>query len=376
MATRRLSTDIVVPFVDLEGVNSRVKDAILADMGELVDNGTFTNGPSVAKFEVAFADYCGTSECAGTASGLDALRLGLLAAGIAPSDEVIVPANTFIATFEAVSQAGGIPVPVDVSMIDYNLDPTAAEAAITRRTRFLMPVHLYGQMADMRAVNALAERHGLVVIEDACQAHGAERDGLRAGAAGCAGAFSFYPAKNLGAFGDAGALVTSDTSLADTVRAMREHGQRAKYVHDVQGYTARLDAIQAVVLLHKLAGLEQCNHERRLAAAFYANDLGGVGDLVMPAVAPGSLPVWHVFAVHTEHRDQLARYLLDNGVATGVHYPCPPHLSPAYSTASAAGLCPVTESLCNTLLSLPIYPGITDSQLQTVTSTIRAFFHG
>lgn len=366
-----------VPFLDLERTNARVKDAILADIADLIDSGAFTNGPPVAEFEAAFAAHCGTSQCVGVASGLDALRLGLLAAGIQPGDEVLLPANTFIATFEAVTQAGGVPVPVDVSLRDYNIDPDAAQAAITPRTRFLMPVHLYGQMADMRALLAVADQNELKVIEDACQAHGAERDGLRAGAAGTAGAFSFYPGKNLGAFGDAGALVTSDLELADTVRALREHGQRAKYVHDRPGYTARLDSLQAIVLRHKLTLLEDGNRSRRWAAEYYAGQLRGVGDLDVPPVAAGSAPVWHLFAVRTHRRDALANHLAGAGIATGKHYPTPPHLSAAYSRLDARrGAFPVAEVLSDSLLSLPIYPGIRDDELAAVTRSIRQFFDG
>ena len=261
-----LTGRIEVPFVDLNRMNEPIRAELLEAVSALVDSGAFVNGPAVGSFEDAFAAYCRTSDAIGLASGLDALRLALLAAGIRPGDEVIVPAQTFVATLEAVTQAGGTPVPAEIGALDYNLDPAAAEAAITPRTRFLLPVHLYGQMADMRALRSLADKTGLAIVEDACQAHGAERDGFRAGAAGLAGAFSFYPAKNLGAMGDAGALTTDDASLAETVRALREHGQRRKYHHDLEGYTARLDTIQAIVLELKLRLLDGWNEERRAAA--------------------------------------------------------------------------------------------------------------
>ena len=241
-----------VPFLDLSFAHLPLKEPLLEEIGELFDTNAFTNGPAVAEFEAAFAEYCGVHHCVGVASGLDALRLGLLATGLEPEDEVIVPAATFVATLEAVTQARGVPVVVDVSERDYCLDPAGVAAAIGTRTHSLMPVHLYGQMADMRALRRLAEIRRLAIVEDACQAHGAEREGERAGAVGTAAAFSFYPGKNLGAAGDAGALVTADAEVAARVRALREHGQTAKYVHSWEGWTARLDTIQALVLLRKL----------------------------------------------------------------------------------------------------------------------------
>jgi dTDP-4-amino-4,6-dideoxygalactose transaminase len=244
-----------VPFVDLCTIHAPIKDQVLERIGELIDRGDFTNGEAVTTFERAFAEACRTPHCVGLASGLDALRLGLVASGLQPGDGVIVPANTFIATFEAITQAGGVPIPVDAGWSDYNLDPFAAEQAIAPRTRFLLPVHLYGQLADMRSLGAIAAAHGATILEDACQAHGARRDGLSPGADGRAAAFSFYPGKNLGAMGDAGALVTGDCDVAAAARALREHGQREKYRHELIGWTARLDTIQAIVLQCKLPAL-------------------------------------------------------------------------------------------------------------------------
>lgn len=367
--------ELEVPFIDLGSVQGAVKDEVLPALADIVASGAFTNGPEVAEFERAFAAYCHRDEGVGVASGLDALRLGLLAAGLEPGDEVIVPANTFIATFEAVSQAGGVPVPVDVRESDYNVDPAAVEAAVSPRTRALVPVHLYGQMADMQALRRIAAPLRLHLLEDACQAHGAERDGLRAGAVGDAAAFSFYPSKNLGAWGDAGALVTDDKLLATRVRALREHGQSEKYRHEVPGYTARLDTVQALVLLHKLPLLDGWNSERRAAAAFYSFELEGVGDLRLPPVPEGSEPVWHVYAVRTRNPDRLARFLGERGVATGRHYPECPHLSAAYTHLGLRrGAFPVAEALADELLSLPIFPGISELQLEAVTSCIREFF--
>jgi len=348
---------------------------LLAEISDLIDAGSFTNGPQVAEFERAFAAYCGTADCVGLASGLDALRLVLLAAGVEPGDEVIVPANTFIATLEAVTQAGATPVPVDVTAADYNINVAAAEAAVTAHTRCFLPVHLYGQLADVGALRVLADRTGLTLFEDACQAHGAKRDGVRAGTAGLAAAFSFYPPKNLGAMGDAGALVTDEPELAAHVRALREHGQRAKYRHDWQGYTARLDTIQALVLLRKLPHLNRWNEQRRAAARFYGEALAGVGDVVVPPVPAGSDPVWRLYVVRTANPEKLAAFLAERGVGSGRHYPEPVHLSAAYAHLGyGPGDFQVTETLARETLSLPIFPGITDEQLAAVVDTVAAYF--
>lgn len=375
MPTTKQSQTAGVPFLDLRPSHAPLKDALLEDLASLIDSGAFSNGPDVAAFEAEFAEFCGTDYCVGVATGLDALRLGLIGLGIEPGDEVIVPANTFVATAEAVTQAGGKPVLVDVSEGDYNLDPAATEAALTERTRFLLPVHLYGQLADMRAFTELAEGHGLTVLEDACQAHGATRDGLMAGAAGDAGAFSFYPGKNLGAFGDAGALVTNSAKLAEVMRALREHGQRTKYHHDLVGWTARLDTIQALALRHKLPHLPRWTEERRAAAAYYLEGLAGVGDLVLPPVAAGSNPVWHLFVVQTGDPTALAAFLRERGIGTGRHYPQPIHLTKAYeSLGYEEGVFPVSEQLARQCLSLPIYPGITEGHLSAVVSAIEDYF--
>jgi dTDP-4-amino-4,6-dideoxygalactose transaminase len=364
-----------VPFLDLSRIHAGLKNDILADVAALVDSGAFANGPDVAAFEEAWSRYVGTSGCVGVASGLDALRLALLAAGVEPGDEVVIPALTFVATAEAVSQAGARPVVVDVGESDFNLDVEAVEAAVTERTRVLLPVHLYGQMADMQALRALARRRGLWILEDACQAHGAIRDDLGAGACGNAGAFSFYPGKNLGAFGDAGALTTDDPELVEAVRALREHGQRRKYHHELQGYTSRLDTIQAAILLRKLPHLDGWNDDRRVAARFYEQALAGVGDLCFLPVPAGSDPVWHLFVVRTARRDELASYLRERGISSGLHYPEPVHLSPAYAGyGPAPGSCPVAEALARELLSLPIFPGITVPELETVSAAIADFF--
>ena len=366
-----------VPFLDLTPSHAPLKQAVLEDISDLIDANAFINGRQVREFEEAFGAYCGAAHCVGVASGLDALRLGLLATVPAQGGEAIVPANTFVATLEAVTQAGLRPVVVDVSGVDLNLDVAAVEAAVGPNTQVVLPVHLYGQMADMRALGALAERHGLTVVEDACQAHGATRDGIRAGSAGTVAAFSFYPGKNLGAFGDAGAAVTGDASVAEQMRALREHGQTRKYHHEHEGWTARLDTVQAIVLLRKLAELDRWNEQRRAAAAFYGQALADVGDLELPPIAAGSEPVWHLYVVRTDVRDALAASLADRGVATGLHYPDPVHLSPAYAhLGHDRGSFPVAETAAARVLSLPIFPGITDEQLTAVVDGVRAFFDG
>jgi dTDP-3-amino-3,4,6-trideoxy-alpha-D-glucose transaminase len=366
---------ITVPFVDLGVVHQDLKEAVLEAVGDLIERADFTNGAAVVDFEHAFAAYCGARHCVGMSSGLDALRLALIAGGLQAGDEVIVPAFTFAATFEAVTQAGGIPVVVDVSEADYNLDVTAAESAVGDRTRFVLPVHLYGQMSDMRALLALAESHDLQIIEDACQAHGAVRDGIAAGTRCLAGAFSFYPAKNLGAMGDAGALTTGDEGLAERARALREHGQYVKYEHVREGYTARLDTIQALVLLRKLTFLSDWNEERRAVARSYSQALNGVGDLRLPPVPPRSEPVWYVYVIRTAEPRRLADFLRERGVGTARHYPQPPHLSPAFAELGyAVGAFPLAERLAEEVLSLPIYPKIGEVQVSAVVEAIREYF--
>jgi len=289
----------------------------------------------------------------------------------------VVPAATFVATLEAVTQAGGVPVVADVSEDDYCLDPAAAAATAGPRTRALMPVHLYGQMADMRSLVELGERRGLAIVEDACQAHGAERDGLRAGASGTAAAFSFYPGKNLGAAGDAGAFVSNDGDAAARVRALREHGQTAKYVHALEGWTARLDTIHALVLSHKLPLLEGWNEERRAAASYYTDALAGIGDLRLPPTATASSPVWHLYVVRTADPAALATFLRERGIGTGRHYPDPVHLTEAYVRLGyRPGDFPVAEALARECLSLPMFPGITEEQLAAAVEGVRAFFDG
>jgi dTDP-4-amino-4,6-dideoxygalactose transaminase len=363
-----------VPFLDLAPSHAEIRDSLLEDFRALTISGAFTNGPQVAEFESAYASYCGAEYCVGLASGLDGLRLALQGLGLKAGDEVVVPAMTFVATFEAVSQAGGIPVPADVSNDDCCLDPEAAEAAVGPKTRAIIPVDLYGRLADLPALMRIAAAHGLWVVEDACQAHGAHRGTASAGTMGHAGAFSFYPGKNLGAMGDAGALVTDDAELAAAVRSLREHGQRQKYEHESIGWTARLDTIQAAVLLRKLPFLDGWNELRRRVADLYAAGLAGVGDLVLPDATDRG-QVWHVYVVRTADPKGLASHLAEQGIGSGRHYPEAPHLSRAYADLGfGEGSFPVAERFAREVLSLPMFPGLTDAQVAQVVKGVSSWF--
>lgn len=369
----------VVPFFDLGPSHAPLKHAILDDVADLIERNEYVNGAPVEDFEEAWAGYCGAEYCVGVASGLDALRLGLIGLGLEPGDEVVVPALTFVATVEAVIQAGGVPVLADVSEDDYCVDPAAVEALMGPRTRAVMPVHLYGQLANLRSLGDLARRHDAWVVEDACQAHGAERNGLRAGAVGAAGAFSFYPAKNLGAMGDAGALTTNDVEIARRVRALREHGQTAKYVHEVEGYTSRLDALQALVLGRKLPLLDGWNDQRRSVVRRYSEGLDDLDELRLPPVADESDPVWHLYVVRVAAPEPFQDFLRRHDIGTGRHYPDPVHLTPAYADrfGLSAGAFPVAETIARECVSLPLFPGMTDAQVDAVVEAVRVYFgHG
>jgi dTDP-3-amino-3,4,6-trideoxy-alpha-D-glucose transaminase len=363
-----------IPLVDLEPATLAVRDAILDDLAQVMQQGSFVNGPAVSAFERVYAQACARGECVGVASGLDALRLILAALDIGAGDEVVVPAMTFVATFEAVAQVGATPVPVDVRD-DGGLDAGALAAAITPSTRACIPVHLYGHVADMAAIEEVARAHGIGVVEDACQAHGARRDGRPAGDWSVASAFSFYPSKNLGAMGDAGAVVTDDEPLAERVRALRQHGETSRYSSAFPGYTARLDSFQAVVLSRKLPFLDEWNDARRRAAATYSRLLEGVGDLVLPATAPGSEPSWHLYAVRTADPASLATFLDEHGIGTGHHYPEPPHLSAAFgSLGYGVGAFPIAEAIARETISLPLYPGLSEAHIERVAATVEAYF--
>ena len=363
-----------IAFVDLHAQHQPLRAELDRAIGEVVASGQFILGPQVAAFEQRFAAYCGVRHAIGVGNGMDALRLALMALDVRGGDEVILPANTYVATALAVSAVGAVPVLVDCDPRTYNLDPRGLERAVTPRTRVIMPVHLTGQAADMDAVMAVAERRGLHVIEDAAQAHGAAWRGRRCGSIGAVGCFSFYPSKNLGAFGDAGMAVTNDDALARRLAQLRNYGQSQKYDHVAAGLNSRLDSLQAAVLAVKLPHLDRWNEARASRAARYRAALRGVGDLRLQEIAPGATSVYHLFVVETEHRDRLRRHLADAGIDTGVHYPVPIHLQPAYAAGYRMGQFPHTEALARRSLSLPMFPELRDDQVDAVAAAIRRFF--
>lgn len=361
-----------IPLLDLKAVHDPIRPQLLAAIGEVIDTNAYAGGPFVAAFETDFAAFCGTRHAAGVGNGTDALWLALLALGIGPGDEVITVASTFIATAEAITYCGATPVFIDIDPRTYTMDPALIEAAITPRTRALIPVHLFGQMADMDPIMEIARRRGLFVIEDACQAHGAEYRGRRAGSIGDAGCFSFYPGKNLGALGEAGALVTNSPTIHEQVKILRDHGQEKKYHHARIGWNARMDGIQGAALRIKLADLPAANAARRAHAERYDELLASL-DVVRPYVAPAGTPVYHIYAIRVGRRDQVLRALGDRGIGCGVHYPVPVHLQPAYATLGhRPGSLPVTEECAREFLSLPMYPGLTGTQLEYVGAALQA----
>jgi dTDP-4-amino-4,6-dideoxygalactose transaminase len=366
-----------VPFLDLKVQYRQIEAELKPVLEEIMANGAFIGGPQVAAFENEFAAFCGVRHCVGLSSGTDALRFALIAAGVGPGDEVITVPNTFIATTEAIAQAGATPVFVDIDPNTCCIDIEQIQHRITPMTRAVVPVHLYGQSADMDPVLQIARQHQLVVIEDACQAHGALYKGRLAGSMGIAGCFSFYPGKNLGAFGDAGAVVTDDDKLAQTMRMLREHGQSRKYYHDMEGYTGRLDAIQAAVLRIKLRRLADWNRARRNHAARYNELLSDIPGVAAVQEAEFAQSVYHLFVILVADRDGLQAYLAERGVGTGLHYPLPLHLQKAYTRMGLKkGDFPVSEGIAERLLSLPMYAELTPEQVEYVVACIKDYFNG
>lgn len=362
-----------IPFVSFRPLERELDGDLRAAFARVYENSWYISGQEDAAFEAAFADFCGTQYCVGCGNGLDALVLILKAMDIGPGDEVIVPSNTFIATVLAISYAGAQPVLVEPRLETYNLDPARIEAAVTPRTRAVIAVHLYGQCADMDPILAVARKHGLKVIEDAAQAHGARYKGRRAGALGDAAGFSFYPGKNLGALGDAGCVTTNDPALAAKVRALGDYGSDAKYHHIYKGQNSRLDELQAAFLAAKLPHLDRMNAARRDIAARY---LAGIKNpaVTLPTVAPDCELVWHVFAVRCKQRDKLAAHLAAAGIGTNRHYPTPIHLQGAYAEwGLGPGSFPLAEEISATELSLPMYYGMTDAQVQAVIGAVNDF---
>jgi dTDP-4-amino-4,6-dideoxygalactose transaminase len=360
-----------VPFLDLRAAYTELREEIDAAVSRVLASGWYVLGPEVDAFESEFAGYCGASQVVGVANGLDALHLALRALGVGPGDEVIVPSNTYIATWLAVTQCGATPVPVEPDDFSFNLGPERLQKAITARTKVILPVHLYGHPADLDRLLAIARSRGLKVLEDAAQAHGARYKGTRIGAHSDAVAWSFYPGKNLGALGDAGAVSTNDPEVAERVRVLRNYGSKVKYVNQVCGYNSRLDPIQAAVLRVKLRYLDAWNERRKAVARAYDEGLQGLS-LSLPGVAEWADPAWHLYVVRTPLRDHLQQKLAQAGVAALIHYPIPPHRQQAYADLGfRSGAFPVAEKMAAEVLSLPIGPHVSEKDTGVVIQAVR-----
>lgn len=361
----------MIPFLSLSPTYEVSRAAIDAALARVAASGWYLLGKELTAFEADYAAYCNAAHCAGLANGLDALHLALKVLGVGPGDEVIVPSNTYIATWLAVSQCGATPVPVEPDPSTYNLDAARITAAITSRTRVLLPVHLYGQPADMDAINSLAVKHGLAVLDDCAQAHGALYKGRKVGSLARISAWSFYPGKNLGAMGDGGAVTTDDTGLDEQVRMLRNYGSRVKYHNEVKGMNSRLDEIQAALLAVKLKDLDRATAERRHIAARLLQGLAGL-PLVLPHVPAWAEPAWHLFVVRHADRDALQARLAERGIGTLIHYPVPPHRQPAYAElALGGGAFPIAEAIHKEVLSLPLWPGMTEAQIDQVIEAVH-----
>ena len=367
---------MTIPFLDLGAATRELKADINAAVERVVASGWYVGGREVEAFETAWASHCGASHCVGLGNGLDALHLAMRALGIGPGDEVIVASNGFIATLLGVSMAGATPVLVEPDPATHNLDPARIEAAITPRTRAILPTHLYGQPADLDAIRAIADAHGLKLIDDAAQAHGSRYKGKPIGGLADVSCWSFYPSKNLGALGDGGAVTTSDPDLARRIRALGNYGSAVRYVNDERGVNSRLDALQAAVLAVKLERLDEWNDRRRAIAAFYGEALAGTG-LILPDVPDWAEPVWHLYVVQSADRDRLAARLAEAGVQTLIHYPIPPHRQKAYADLGlGAGSFPIAEQLASSDLSLPIGPHLSMREAEQVADAVRTACRG
>jgi dTDP-4-amino-4,6-dideoxygalactose transaminase len=347
----------MIPLLDVGATYTEIREEIDRAVGDILGSGWYIGGSPVEQFESDFARYCGAGYCVGTGNGLEALALSLRALGIGPGDEVIVPANTYIATWLGVSTAGATPIPVEPDPSTHCIDPPRIAAAITPRTRCIMPVHLYGHPCDMDEIMTIAHEHGLLVVEDAAQAHGASIGGRRIGSHGDAVAWSFYPTKNLGAFGDAGAVTTNNAELADRIRLLRNYGSLTKNVHELKGVNSRLDPIQAAILSAKLHHLDKWQERRQLLAGLYADAFSGLNSAVVPATAPGARHAWHLYVMQFDRRDAVAQALADAGIGTAVHYPTPPFLQGAYAEyRGRADEWPLSKRLADNVLSIPMGP--------------------
>jgi len=366
---------MTIPFLAFSPQHDPIRSEVLAAIAGVYDAQWYVLGEQVAGFESDYSTFNQVAHTVGVANGLDALQLALEALSLQPGDEVLVPSNTYIATWLAVSRAGGVPVPVEPDPGTYNLDPAALAAAITPRTRGIMPVHLYGQACEMQPIMALARAHGLWVVEDNAQAHGATYASQLTGSFGQLNGTSFYPGKNLGALGDAGALTTNDAALAARVRTLRNYGSTKKYYNEVIGHNSRLDELQAAVLRVKLRQLPDWTRQRQTIARLYDQYLAGLGDLILPATAPGATHVYHLYVVRSAARDALQEFLNEQGIGTLIHYPLPPHRQQAYAHLGLPlGRFPIAEELARTSLSLPLWPGMTEEQVATVAGVVQRFF--
>lgn len=367
----------MIPFLDIKSVYAELKPELDAAYHRVMESGWFVLGKEVEAFEAEYAAFCETKHCVGLANGLEALELVLRAWDLGPGDEVIVPSNTYIATWLAISAVGATLVPVEPTPGGPNIDPDRIAAAITPRTKAIMPVHLYGEPADMEAIGALAARHGLKVVEDVAQAQGAKVRGRRTGALGDAGAHSFFPSKNIGAFGDGGAVTTDDDALAERLRVLRNYGSRVKYVNLERGYNSRLDEMQAAFLRVRLAKLDEWNERRRLVAARYDDKLAGIAGLGLPRVPQWAEPVWHLYVVRTKRRADLVKALEKRGIGSLIHYPIPPHLQQAYAELGLPkGSYPLAEELAEAVLSLPMGPHMPLDAVDEVANVIRETLTG
>jgi len=361
-----------VPFLDLRSHHAPLLEEINGAIWEVIDNSAFAGGPFVTRFEEDFAAYCGSKHAIGVGSGTEALWLVLLALGVGPGDEVITVPNSFMATAEAITYCGARPVFVDVDEQTYTMDPAGLKQAVTPRTKAIIPVHLFGQPADMDPILGFAREHDLFVVEDACQAHGAKYKGRKIGTLGHAACFSFYPGKNLGAFGEAGAVVTNDSELQDKIRILRDHGQVRKYHHTMIGWNCRMDGIQAAILRIKLRHLERGNQLRRTHAAHYDRALRGIEGVVTPAQAAGARHVYHIYAIRVLDRDEVMRLLVEKGIGCGIHYPVPIHLQEAYRDLGyKLGDFPIAERSATEFVSLPMFPELTSAQLEAVVQGVK-----
>jgi dTDP-4-amino-4,6-dideoxygalactose transaminase len=370
-------TTIRVPFVDLVKQYYSIKGAIDEAISKVMERGSFILGENVKEFEREFAIYLGAKYCVGVGSGTDALRIALEALGVGPRDEVLTVSHTFISTVYAIIQSGALPVLIDVDPMTYTVDPRLVERAITGRTKAIIPVHLYGQPADMASIMKIADRHNLLVVEDAAQAHGAECLRRRAGSIGHVGCFSFYPAKNLGAYGDGGMVATNDDEVAEKVRMLREYGQKTKYDHAMLGYNSRLDEIQAAVLRVKLKYLDSWNEKRRKNAELYNELLDDLQDsITLPANVEGRKHVYHLYVIRTKNREKLREFLSMKGISTGIHYPIPVHKQRVYANLmKTAPQLPITEQFSEEVLSLPMFPELEEEEIMHVTDSVKQFLN-